>query len=67
VTFAFAPHTRAQDARQLDRAASAARTLSYSGTIVYQRGAEVDRAHRAHQRRGRRLEKLVNPTVPRAR
>ena len=42
VTFTLAAPAQAQDAQaMLERAAGAARTLSYTGTIVYQRGSEV--------------------------
>jgi len=66
VTFAFAPHALAQDPQaMLDRAAGAARTLSYSGTIVYQRGAEVETARIVHiNDAGDELEKLVNLDGP---
>jgi sigma-E factor negative regulatory protein RseB len=65
-TFALAPHAAAQDAQaMLDRAAGAARTLSYSGTIVYQRGSDVETARIVHvYDAGEELEKLVNLDGP---
>ena len=64
--FAFAPCAIAQDAQaMLDRAAGAARTLSYTGTIVYQRGADVETARIVHVfDAGEELEKLVNLDGP---
>ncbi|HEY8242297.1 MAG: MucB/RseB C-terminal domain-containing protein [Vicinamibacteria bacterium] len=66
VVFAFAPHAIAQDAQaMLDRAAGAARTLSYTGTIVYQRGADVETARIVHVfDAGEEFEKLVNLDGP---
>jgi sigma-E factor negative regulatory protein RseB len=64
--FALAPHALAQDAQALlDRAASAARTLSYTGTIVYQRGGDVETARLVHVNdAGEEFEKLVNLDGP---
>ncbi|HVJ75839.1 MAG TPA: MucB/RseB C-terminal domain-containing protein [Casimicrobiaceae bacterium] len=66
VTLAFAPHALAQDAQaMLDRAATAARTLSYTGTIVYQRGSVVETTRIVHvSDGGEELEKLVNLDGP---
>jgi len=65
-TFAFAPHALAQDPQaMLDRAATAARSLSYTGTIVYQRGGDVETARIVHVfDAGEELEKLVNLDGP---
>jgi len=64
--FAFAPHALAQDAQaMLDRAAAAARSLSYTGTIVYQRGGDVETARIVHVfDAGEELEKVVNLDGP---
>jgi len=64
--FAFAPHAFAQDAQaMLDRAAAAARSLSYTGTIVYQRGGDVETARIVHVfDAGEELEKVVNLDGP---
>ncbi|MEO8486576.1 MAG: sigma-E factor regulatory protein RseB domain-containing protein, partial [Betaproteobacteria bacterium] len=63
---ALAPHAHAQDApSMLDRAAAAARTLSYTGTIVYQRGADVETTRIVHvNEAGEEFEKLVNLDGP---
>lgn len=66
VAIAFAPHALAQDAQtMLERAALAARTHSYTGTIVYQRGSDVETTRIVHVNDGgEELEKLVNLDGP---
>ena len=66
LALALAPHAHAQDAKaMLERAANAARTLSYVGTIVYQRGADVETTRIVHVNdAGEELEKLVNLEGP---
>jgi sigma-E factor negative regulatory protein RseB len=56
----------AQDAEaMLQRAATAARALTYTGTIVYQRGAEVETSKLVHVNdNGEELEKLVSLDGP---
>ena len=60
--FALAGPGLAQDARSvLGSATNAARSLSYTGTIVYQRGAEVETARIVHVNdNGEELEKVVS-------
>jgi sigma-E factor negative regulatory protein RseB len=60
--FALAPPAHAQGAlSMLERAEQAARTLSYTGTIVYQRGREVETSRIVHVNDGgEELEKLVS-------
>ena len=62
----LAPPAFAQDAQaMLERAAAAARDLSYTGTIVYQRGPEVETARIVHvSDGGEELEKLVSLDGP---
>ena len=66
LTFAFAPAAQAQDAAQwLARAASAARSLNYVGTIVLQHGARVETSRLIHvSEGGQELEKLVSLDGP---
>ena len=66
MALAFAPCAGAQEAQaMLERAAGAARTLSYTGTIVYQRGSVVETARIVHVNDGgEELEKLVNLDGP---
>ena len=61
-TFALAPQAHAQDAQaMLDRAANAARSLSYTGTMVYQGGTNVETSRIVHVNDGgEELEKLVS-------
>jgi sigma-E factor negative regulatory protein RseB len=63
---AHAPAVRAQDAAAwLERAASAARSLNYVGTIVFQYGGRVETSRLVHFNDGRNeLEKLVNLDGP---
>jgi sigma-E factor negative regulatory protein RseB len=68
MTFALtiAVDAAAEDAsRWLDRAAQAARTLNYSGTIVYQHGGHVDTSRLVHLfEGGREQEKRVSLDGP---
>ena len=65
VTFALAPPAAAQTLSLLERAEAAARTLSYTGTIVYQRGSDVETARIVHVNDGGdELEKLVSLDGP---
>jgi sigma-E factor negative regulatory protein RseB len=61
-----APALRAEDAAAfLARAADAARTLNYVGTIVFQHGARVETSRLIHLNdNGTELEKLVNLDGP---
>lgn len=63
---AYAPTLRAEDAAAwLGRAAAAARSLNYVGTIVFQYGGRVETSKLAHLNDGTgELEKLVNLDGP---
>jgi sigma-E factor negative regulatory protein RseB len=65
-SLALASPVFAQDAQAvLERASSAARTLTYTGTIVYQRGRDVETARIVHVNDGgEEFEKLVNLDGP---
>lgn len=65
-SLAAAPLALAQDAQALlARAADAARTLNYTGTIVYQRGFQVESSRIVHVNDGGdEQEKLVNLDGP---
>lgn len=66
VALAIAPNALAQEsAAWLNRAASAARQLNYSGTIVYQHGGHVETSRLVHVADGAgEFEKLVNLDGP---
>ncbi|HZQ59928.1 MAG TPA: MucB/RseB C-terminal domain-containing protein [Casimicrobiaceae bacterium] len=66
IALATAPNALAQDAAAwLNRAASAARQLNYSGTIVYQHGGHVETSRLVHVvDPAGELEKLVNLDGP---
>jgi len=63
---AFAADARAEDAtRWLERAAQAARTLNYAGTIVYQHNGHVETSRLVHMvEGGQEQEKLVSLDGP---
>jgi sigma-E factor negative regulatory protein RseB len=63
---AYAPPVRAEDAAAwLARAASAAKSLNYVGTIVFQYGGRVETSRLVHLNdNGTELEKLVNLDGP---
>ena len=63
---AFAADARAEDAtRWLERAAQAARTLNYAGTIVYQHNGHVETSRLVHMVEGsQEQEKLVSLDGP---
>jgi sigma-E factor negative regulatory protein RseB len=66
VALTFAADASAEDAlRWLDRAAQAARTLNYSGTIVYQHNGHVETSRIVHMfEGGQEQEKLVSLDGP---
>jgi sigma-E factor negative regulatory protein RseB len=66
VTFAFAELAAAQDATALlNRAATAARLLNYTGTLVYQHAGRVETTRLVHLNEGgKEFEKLVNLEGP---